>query len=159
MLKTKELNKKTTEQLSLFLSTLSNVFQSNKNNLIALLSKNHITGLSYDTKACIRDRKFSVADYLLGALTMMSSAIRESEFTLNSFHLNYNRHLDDEIKMTHKFIHKQLDSEESLAMIKALVVQVMSLVSKRLSKQIKAHLMESLKDLLFFIPKDLFLLI
>ena len=80
---------------------------------------------------------------------MMSSSIRESEFTLNSFHMNYNSHLGDEFKMTHKCIHKQLDSEECLTLVKALVVQVMSLVSKRLAKQIKAHLMEFLKDLLF----------
>lgn len=157
--KIKELNKKTMEQLSLFLSTLSNDFQTYKTNLIDLLSKNHISKLSYDTKACVRNRKFSVADYLLGALTMMSSSIRESEFTLNSFHMNYNSHLGDEFKMTHKCIHKQLDSEESLTLIKALVVQVMSLVSKRLAKQIKAHLMESLKDLLSLLKvKDIVLI-
>ena len=157
--KIKELNKKTMEQLSLFLSTLSNDFQTSKTNLIDILSKKHIASLSYDTKACIRNRKFSFADYLLGALTMMSSSIRESEFTLNSFHMNYNRHLDDKFKMTHKCIHKQLDSEESLTLIKALVVQVMTLINKRLAKQIKAHLMESLKDLLSLLKvKDIVLI-
>ena len=61
--------------------------------------------------------------------------------------------------MTHKCIHKQLDSEESLTLIKALVVQVMSLVSKRLAKLIKAHLMESLKDLLSLLKvKDIVLI-
>ena len=89
----------------------------------------------------------------------MSSSIRESEFTLNSFHMNYNSLLGDEFKMTHKCIHKQLDSEESLTLIRALVVQVMSLVSKRLAKQIKAHLMESLKDLLSLLKvKDIVLI-
>lgn len=89
----------------------------------------------------------------------MSSSIRESEFTLNSFHMNYNSHLGDEFKLTHKCIHKQLDSEESLTLIKALVVQVMSLVSKRLAKLIKAHLMESLKDLLSLLKvKDIVLI-
>ena len=121
--KIKELNKKTMEQLSLFLSTLSNDFQTSKTNLIDILSKKHIASLSYDTKACIRNRKFSFADYLLGALTMMSSSIRESEFTLNSFHMNYNSHLGEDFKMTHKCIHKQLDSKESLTLIKALVVR------------------------------------
>ena len=157
--KIKELNNKTIEQFSLFLSTLSNDFQTSKTNLIDIHSKKHIACLSYETKACIRNRKFSFADYLLGALTMMSSSIRESEFTLNSFHMNYNSHLGDEFKMTHKCIHKQLDSEESLTLIKALVVQVMSLVSMRLAKQIKAHLMESLKDLLSLLKvKDIVLI-
>ena len=76
--KIKELNKKAIEQFSLFLSTLSNDFQTSKTSLIDILSKKHIACLSYDTKACIRNRKFSFADYLLGALTMMSSSIRES---------------------------------------------------------------------------------
>jgi hypothetical protein len=72
--------------------------------------------------------------------------------------MNYNSHLGDEFKMTHKCIHKQLDSEESLTLIKALVVQVMSLVSKRLAKQIKAHLMESLKDLLSLLKVKTYLI-
>ena len=73
--------------------------------------------------------------------------------------MNYNSHLGEDFKMTHKCIHKQLDSEESLTLIKALVVQVMSLVSKRLAKQIKAHLMESLKDLLSLLKvKDIVLI-
>ncbi|SFS83149.1 hypothetical protein SAMN02910357_02090 [Succinivibrio dextrinosolvens] len=57
------------------------------------------------TKACIRNRKFSYADYMLGAMSKMSGSIRDSEFTLNSFHMNYNRHLNDEQKMNHKCIH------------------------------------------------------
>ena len=98
------------EQLSLFLSTLSNDLPTNKNNLIDILSKEHIEELSYATKACVRNRKFSFADFVLGALTKMSGSVRDSEFTLNSFHMNYNRCLSDELKMTHKCIHKQLDS-------------------------------------------------
>ncbi len=50
--------------------------------------------------------------------------------------------------MTHKCIHERLDCEERIALVKDLVVEVMSLVSKRLANQIKTHLMESLKDLL-----------
>ena len=55
------------EQLSLFLSTLSNDLPTNKNNLIDILSKEHIEELSYATKACVRNRKFSFADFVLGA--------------------------------------------------------------------------------------------
>ena len=58
--KIKELNKKIIEQFSLFLSTLSNDFQTSKTNLIDILSKKHIACQSYDTKACIRNRKFSL---------------------------------------------------------------------------------------------------
>lgn len=89
----------------------------------------------------------------------MSGSIRDSEFTLNSFHMNYNRHLDDEIKMTHKCIHKQLDTEESLTLVKALEAQVMNLISNRLAKQIRAHLIDSLKDLLSLLKvKDIVLI-
>ena len=56
--KIKELNNKTIEQFSLFLSTLSNDFQTSKTNRIDILSKKHIASLSYDTKDCIRNRKF-----------------------------------------------------------------------------------------------------
>lgn len=147
------------EQLSLFLSTLSNDLPTNKNNLIDILSKEHIEELSYATKACVRNRKFSFADFVLGALTKMSGSVRDSEFTLNSFHMNYNRCLSDELKMTHKCIHKQLDSEESMSLVKSLVVQVMSLINKRLAKQIKSHLAEPLKDLLSLLKvKDIVLI-
>ena len=157
--KIKELNKKILEQLPIFLSPLSNDFQSNKTNLIDILSENHITDLSHDTKACTRNHKFSVADYLLCALSRMTSSIRNYEFTLNSFHMNYNRHLDDELRMPHKCIHKQLDTEESLTLVKALVIQVMKLINRRFAKQIRTHLIEPLKDLLSLLKvKDIVLI-
>ena len=56
--KIKELNKKNHRTIfSIFINS-ANDFQTSKTNLIDILSKKHIASLSYDTKACIRNRKF-----------------------------------------------------------------------------------------------------
>lgn len=61
--------------------------------------------------------------YLLSSLSKLCSSTRSSEFTLKDIHMNYNRNQAKALKMSHKCIHKQLDSDETLAVVKTIVAQ------------------------------------
>lgn len=76
------------------------------------------------------------------------SSTRNSEFTLNDFHMNYNRNQAKALKMSHKSIHKQLDSDEALAVVKTIVEQSISLFSHKLAKRIKKYLSADLITIL-----------
>lgn len=99
-------------------------------------------------KACVRERKFSLSSYLLGSLSKLCSSTRSPEFTLNDFHMNYNRNQVQPLKISHKCIHKQLDSDEALAVVKNIVEQSISLFSHKLAKKIKKYLSEDLTTIL-----------
>ena len=79
------------EPLSLFLSNLSTNLSPTSKNLMTVLSKDNIRDIAFECKACVRERKFSLSSYLLGSLSKLCSSTRSSEFTLNDFHMNYNR--------------------------------------------------------------------
>ena len=147
------------EPLSLFISNLSTTLSSPSQNFLDVLSKDNISDLAFECGACQRQRKFSLADYLLGALSKMNGSMRDSEFTLNSFHMNYNSHCDEYSTMSHKCLHKQLDSEESLNVVKLIVEQANALYSWKLKKRLKKHLPENLKELLSLLKvKDIVLI-
>ncbi len=93
-------------KLSLFISNFSTSNDVNSSSLFDLLSGEHISALAQKTGACMRKRKFSFADFIHDALTRLSSSIRDSEYTLNSFNLYYNRHQSEGNRMSHKCIHR-----------------------------------------------------
>lgn len=134
--------------LSLFISNLSTNLPPTAHNLLDVLSKDHIRELAFDCGACVRERKFSLSDYLLGSLSSMCSSRRSSEFTLNDFHLNYNRNQEETLRMSHKCIHKQLDSDQALEVVKTIVEQSISLFSHKIAKKLQQHLCADLATLL-----------
>ena len=147
------------EPLSLFLSNLSTNLSPSAKNLLSVLSKDNIRDIAFECKACVRERKFSLSSYLLGSLSKLCSSTRSSEFTLNDFHMNYNRNQAKALKMSHKCIHKQLDSDEALAVVKTIVEQSISLFSHKLAKKIKKYLSEDLTTILEAIGvKDIILI-
>ena len=93
------------EPLSLFLSNLSTNLSPTAKNLLTVLSKDNIRDIAFKCKACIRERKFSLSSYLLGSLSKLCSSTRSSEFTLNDFHIKYNRNQDIEILKAVKAVH------------------------------------------------------
>ena len=54
--------------------------------LTSVLSKDHISDLARTNGAIVRERLFSLSDYLLNAANLMCSSTKKSEFTLCSLH-------------------------------------------------------------------------
>lgn len=78
----------------------------------------------------------------------MCSSTKKSEFTLCSLHDSYNR-LNPEKSMSHKCIHKQLQNEKTLDVMKSLLSEIMTLPSaSSFIKKIKKALPENLSKLL-----------
>lgn len=113
-----------------------------------MLSKDNIRDIAFECNDCVREHKFSLSSYLLGSLSKLCSSTRNSEFTLNDFHMNYNRNQAKALKMSHKSIHKQLDSDEALAVVTTIVEQSISLFSHKLAKRIKKYLSADLITIL-----------
>lgn len=133
------------QELSLIIEPKS-TFQATS--LTSVLSKDHISDLARTNGAIVRERLFSLSDYLLNAANLMCSSTKKSEFTLCSLHDSYNR-LNPEKSMSHKCIHKQLQNEKTLDVMKSLLSEIMTLPSaSSFIKKIKKALPENLSKLL-----------
>jgi len=73
--------------------------------------------------------------------------------------MNYNRNQDEALRMSHKCIHKQLDTDETLSVVKTIVEQSISLFSHKFAKKIKKYLSKELLSLLDILGvKDIILI-
>ena len=98
-----------------------------------------------------RERKFSISDYILTALTQMCKSTEKSEFTLCSVHDAYLRACRKLGKalLSHKCIHKQLQSGNTLEVIKTMLSELMTAsFGKSFLKKIKKFISGDLKSLL-----------
>ena len=98
-----------------------------------------------------RERKFSISDYILTALTKMCKSTEKSEFTLCSVHDAYLRGCRKlrKVLLTHKCIHKQLQSGNTLEVIKTMLSELMTAsFGKSFLKKIKKFISGDLKSLL-----------
>lgn len=98
-----------------------------------------------------RERKFSISDYILSALTQMCKSTEKSEFTLCPVHdayLRVCRKLGKAL-LSHKCIHKQLQSGNTLEVIKTMLSELMTAsFGKSFLKKIKKFISGDLKSLL-----------
>lgn len=93
---------------------------------MTVLSQDNIRDIAFECKACVRERKFFLFSYLVGNLSKLCSLTISSEFTLNDFHMNYNRN--------------QGKALETLAVVKIIVEQSISLFSHKQAKKIKKYI-------------------
>ena len=78
----------------------------------------------------------------------MCASTKHSEFTLCSMHESYNR-LNPDNALSHKCIHKQLQSDESLSTVKSLLGEALTLFqSKAFYRDLKKTLPNDLDTLL-----------
>ena len=110
-----------------------------------ILSKDNLKQYARDCGALKRERKSSISDYILTALTQMCKSTEKSEFTLCSVHDAYLRgcrKLHKEL-LTHKCIHKQLQSENTLEVIKTMLSELMAAsFGKSFLKRLRCSLAE-----------------
>lgn len=133
------------QKLSLIITPKSTF---NATSLTSVISKEHIESIARQEGALIRQRKFSLSSYLINAVKNMCAPVKKSEFTLCSMHESYNR-LHPDNTLSHKCIHKQLQSDESLNTVKILLSEALSLYqSKAFYRELKKSLPEDLDKLL-----------
>ena len=116
----------------------------------SILSKDNLKQYARDCGALKRERKFSISDYILTALTQMCKSTEKSEFTLCSVHDAYLRACRKLRKdlLTHKCFHKQLQSENILEVIKTKLSELMvASFGKSFLKKVKKLISGDLKDL------------
>lgn len=133
-------------KLFLLPSSLSTV-----HSFTSILSKDNLKKYALECGALKRERKFSKPDYLLSCLNLMSSATGYSEFTLCSINNAYLRACKKAKRalISHKCIHKQLQSENTLELVKRMLSDLMKALSgKSLRRKIKNLFSEDLQSLL-----------
>ena len=133
-------------KLSIFPASLSTA-----HSFTTVLSKDNLKQYARDCGALKRERKFSISDYILTSLSQMSKSTEKSEFTLRSVHDAYLRGCKKLGKslLTHKCIHKQLQSKNTLEVIKTMLSELMTVTfSKSFLKKIKKFISGDLKSLL-----------
>ncbi len=133
-------------KLSIFQASLSTV-----RSFTTILSKDNLKQYARDCGALKRELKFSISDYILTALTQMCKSTEKSEFTLCSVHDAYLRACRKLGKalLSHKCIHKQLQSGNTLEVIKTMLSELMTAsFGKSFLKKIKEFISGDLKSLL-----------
>ena len=133
-------------KLSIFPSELST-----SHSFTSILSKDNLKQSARECGALKRERKFSHSDYILSALTQMCKSTEKSEFTLCSVHNAYLRECKktNGALISHKCIHKQLQSRNTLEVIKIMLSQLMTAsFGKSFIRKIKSLISEDLKSLL-----------
>ncbi|MGN0902652.1 MAG: IS4 family transposase [Succinivibrio sp.] len=133
-------------KLSIFPASLSTA-----RSFTNILSKENLKQYARDCGALKRERKFSIPDYILSALTQMCKSTEKSEFTLCSVHDAYLRGCRKLRKalLTHKCIHKQLQSGNTLKVIKTMLSELMTAsFGKSFLKKVKKLISGDLKTLL-----------
>ena len=134
------------QKLSIFSSTVSTTCS-----IPSILNREHLKEFSIRAGALRRERKFSLADYILTALVKMCNATEESEFTLKSIHEAYLKYCKDERlpELTHKCIHKRLQSGRTFEAVNLMLSELMKAsFGKRLMKKVKKVLNDDFNTLL-----------
>ena len=139
-------------KLSIFPSSLST-----SRSFTSVLSRDNLKQYAIDCGALKRERKFSMPDYILSSLSLMSKSTEKSEFTLCSVHnayLKFCRKAGKEL-ISNKCIHKQLQSENTLKVIKNMLSELMTAsFGKSFLKKIKKFISGDLKSLLIKLGVD-----
>ena len=144
-------------KLSIFPSSLSTA-----RSFTTVLSRENLKQHAIDCGALKRERKFSMPDYILSSLTQMCKSTEKSEFTLSFVHKAYLKFCKKVGKalISHKCIHKQLQSENFLEVIKCMLSELMTAsYGNSFLKKIKKFISGDLNALLVQLGVDDIILI